>query len=551
MAIKITINGQQTRLDHETVDNYRANGWWTGATLGSLLTDAAQRFGDRVAVRQYGVSDGLRAEVTYAELKRRSETVASALTSLGVGRGDVVAVMLPNWAEYAELMFGILDAGAVYTGVPIAYGRHEVAAILRRSKASVLVVPERWRNNDTLRIIRSLRAELPSLRTVVVLGGHEGAIGHGELDWSDFRRLARAASVGTVSANDLCYLGFTSGTSGEPKGAMHNHETLMIGLMTEARHLGLSADKPFTQLVGSPIGHHTGFHWGVLMNTFVGGTAIYLDRWDPEFAASLIERDSITGMFAAPTFFQDLLHTPLSKDRAPGFELAVLAGAPVPRQLAQDGRDRLDVYVCPAWGMTEVGICVSAAPALGERVQATDGVAVPPSRARVVDDNGRPLHPGEVGHLQVHGPHTFLGYYDRPDATDEAFDADGWFWTGDNASIDADGMVSLTGRTRDIIIRGGENIPVTAVESVMFTHPAVRYVAIVGYPDQRLGERACAFVSLHAGATLTLPEVHEFLIDRGLSKHYLPERLEILDELPTTLSGKIQKFRLRELLTNA
>jgi cyclohexanecarboxylate-CoA ligase len=551
MATKIMISAQQTRLDRETVEEYRGNGWWAGATLGGLLTDAAQRFGDRVAVRQYSVSDGLRAEVSYAELKQRSDVVASALTSLGVGQGDVVAVMLPNWAEYAELIFGILDAGGIYTGVPIAYGPHEVAAILRRSKAKVLVVPERWRKNDTLRMARTLRAELPSLRTVVVLGGHEGTLEGGELDWPDFRGLAGAEPDVTVSANDLCYLGFTSGTSGEPKGAMHTHETLMIGLTTEARHLGLSADKPFRQLVGSPVGHHTGFHWGVLMNAFVGGTAVYLDRWDPGFAASLIEQEAVTGMFAAPTFFQDLLRTPLSKDSAPAFDLAVLAGAPVPRQLAQDGRDRLGVYVCPAWGMTEVGICISAAPDLGERVQATDGVAVPPSEARVVDREGRPLPSGEVGHLQVRGPHTFLGYYDRPDATAEAFDAEGWFSTGDNASIDDQGLVSLTGRTRDIIIRGGENIPVTAVESVVFTHPAVEHVAIVGYPDERLGERACAFVSLHAGETLTLPEIHEFLIGRGLSKHYLPERLEILDELPITLSGKIQKFKLRELLANA
>jgi cyclohexanecarboxylate-CoA ligase len=199
--------------------------------------------------------------------------------------------------------------------------------------------------------------------------------------------------------------------------------------------------------------------------------------------------------------------------------------------------------------MTEFGIGISCAPHLPAAAQLTDGVPVPGCEARVVTPDGRAGGAGETGGLQIRGPGLFLGYIGRPDATAEAIDAEGWFATGDVAQLGADGTITLQGRTKDIVIRGGENIPVVEVESLLFEHPGVVAAAVVGVPDERLGERACAVVVPAPGAHPDLDELCAYLSDRGLSKHFLPERLELVPQLPMTASGKVRKVELRALLS--
>ena len=235
----------------------------------------------------------------------------------------------------------------------------------------------------------------------------------------------------------------------------------------------------------------------------------------------------------------------------PSLRLITIAGAPIPRGLVSRAREQLGCFICPAWGMTEWGIGIAAAPQLpSERLDATDGVPVPGCDIRVVGPEGKRVDPEVEGDLQMKGPGLFVGYYERPDATGESF-TDGWFQTGDRAVAHADGFMSLTGRSKDLIIRGGENIPVVSVESLLYEHPSVVDVAIVGVPDERLGERACAVVVLKEGATLDLSAACSFLLGRGLSKHFLPERLEVVASLPKTPSGKIRKVELRASLTES
>jgi cyclohexanecarboxylate-CoA ligase len=250
-------------------------------------------------------------------------------------------------------------------------------------------------------------------------------------------------------------------------------------------------------------------------------------------------------MVNAPTFLQDLLRTSLAGDAACPLRIVVIAGAPVPRGLPGKASAAFDAYICPAWGMTECGIASSCSPRAPAAVLGTDGAPIAGSELAVVDPEGTQVQRGEVGELVVRGPFMFLGYYDRPDETERSFTADGWFRTGDTASIDQNGYVTLSGRSKDIIIRGGENIPAVEVESLLFDHPDITNVAVVGYPDERLGERAAAVIVCVPGSSLGLTEVCEYLLSKGLSKHYLPERLEVRDQLPATMSGKTQKFQLR------
>ena len=418
--------------------------------------------------------------------------------------------------------------------------------MLRRASSRVLVIPHSFRGIDHLALARELTGgEAPALEHVVVLGQAPDEEG-----WLSFDELAAAdpgAARPEVDPGSLVHIGFTSGTTAEPKGVMNTHQTLDAVLRRWLEHVGSKLlDEQTVNLVASPVGHHTGFLWGVLMSAYLGGTAVFLDRWDARTAVDVIRKEGVTTMLAAPTFLQDLLEVEgARRESLPSLRVISIPGAPIPRPLVSRARKQLGCFICPAWGMTEYGIGISGSPGLPqERVEATDGVAVAGCEVRIVGAGGKPAARGEEGDLEIRGAGLFLGYYERPDATRESI-VDGWFGTGDRAVLDMDGFVSLTGRTKDIVIRGGENLPVAAIESMLHEHPLVAEAAVVGYPDERLGERACAVVALRAGAELSLPDVAEFLLDRGLSKHFLPERLETVDTLPKTASGKIRKVELR------
>jgi cyclohexanecarboxylate-CoA ligase len=348
----------------------------------------------------------------------------------------------------------------------------------------------------------------------------------------------------------LVHIGFTSGTTGEPKGVMNTHQTLDAVARGWVGHVGAETfGDPLVNFVPSPVGHHTGFLWGVLLSALLQGTAVYVNRWEPGRAVAQMREVGATFMIGAPTFLLDIMNLEEADRALPQtLSMVAMAGAPVPRTLVPLARERLGCFICPAWGMTEHGLGCSAAPGQPlDMIDGTDGTMIGGCRLRTTESR-QETPAGVEGDLEMTGPGLFLGYFDRPDFT--AADFDGvWFRTGDRAVISADGFVTLRGRSKDIVIRGGENIPVVDVESIVHLHPEIVDVAIVGAPDPRLGERAVAFVVPRTGGSApTLPELVEFLLDKGLSKHFLPERMESVDDLPKTPSGKVRKVELRERL---
>lgn len=543
------LDGQFTPVDDATAAGWRAAGWWENRSLRSLLSEAARTHPDRPALVGHR-TDGGRVSRSYLEFDRNAHRAAEIFASLGVGVGDAVVLMLPNWVEYPEMVFGINEIGAIYAGIPVGYGAMQAAAILRRTKAKVLVIPRAWRTNEHLQLSRQLRAEISTLEHVIVLDDDPTGLLPGESLWREHQD-APSRDFPDPRPSRICYLGFTSGTTGEPKGAMHTHETLMYSARRQAEHVGPRMyGHPMVHLVASPVGHHTGFVWGIMFTVLLAGTAVHVDRWEPHWGAEIIRREGVTTFFGAPAFLQDMLRTDLAGDPDGPLECLVIAGAPVPRGLPQQAREALGAYICPAWGMTECSIIASCTPEEPDDILLTDGSIFAGSQMKVIDDDGRDVAPGVVGDLLMRGPAVLLGYYDRPDATTEAYLPDLWVRTGDRASIDDNGWLALAGRTKDIIIRGGENIPVTEVESVIFDHPDVLNAAVVGTPDERLGERICAVVvTADSADPLTVASLAEFLLQRGLSKHYLPERVVTFPQLPMTPSGKVQKFKIREMLT--
>ena len=498
--------------------------------LDDLDRHARERPGERAAV-EIG-ADGLIRELSWIALKNDADAVASELLRLGVLEGEPVAFQLPNRLEFATIALGTLRAGAVCEPLMPIFRERELSFMLRESGARVLFVPGRFRGRDHAAMAEGLRSQLPALEHVIVL--------------DDFAPTADGAPAApTPRPDQIAQLLFTSGTSGEPKGALHRHDVLMRAADHHIDHFGLGADD--VVYVPSPLAHQTGFLYGMWIAIRLGVPQILQEVWDADVGLDAMQRFGVTFVQAATPFLADLTRIAVESGQTPdALRMFVATGAAIPRELARRSREALGAEVGGAWGTTES--CLGCAFAPGdppERAWGTDGRALAGARLRVVDDDGRTLAAGEEGNFEVHTDCLFEGYLNRPELTAEAVTADGWYRTGDLARIDDHGYVRITGRVKDVINRGGEKVPVAEIEQLLHAHPAVRDVAIVAMPDERLGERACAFVVLDDTGELDFDTMLEYLDSHRVSKTYWPERLELVDTLPRTPSGKIQKFILR------
>jgi cyclohexanecarboxylate-CoA ligase len=509
---------------------YLANGWWRQTTVLDDLRTAAGRHPDRPAIVAYG-ADAVET-VTFAELAALVERIAAGLLALGVRRGDVVSVQLPNCWQFTALCLACARAGAVVHPVLPIMRRREVEFMVRRTGARVYVAPA---EGPYAEILDEVRAVVGSLEHIVLLDGgvRAGALDFRahflDTDWDTGGLDGQEARAG-----DLAQVMFTSGTTGEPKGVMHSHNTLYALTRAESESLGLTGDDVIT--MGSPMTHQAGYAYCFLMPMLLGATAVYQYAWDPALMLRLVEEQGATFAMGATTFLVDAIE---EQRRAPrdlsSLRVFACGGSPIPPLVVERAGEVLGVRVHALWGMTENGTVTITRP------------EDPPDRAAMSD--GRPVdwmrvRIAEGGRLQVRGASQCLGYLGRPDLYEAAL-TDGWFDTGDLARDDGFGGIRIAGRVKDLIVRGGEKVPVVEVEAALLRHPAVRDVAIVGYADERLGERACAIV-VADGPPPKLAELTAHLAGLGMAKQYWPERLELWDELPKTPSGKIQKFLLRD-----
>lgn len=525
----------------------QAAGLWNDALIVDHFDRNAVCFPDRVAVVALAMEDQREISLTFGDLKRLSDRMVHVLRQRGIGPGDIVAVQLPSWWHYLVIYPACARIGAAINPLMPIFRQRELRFMLGFPKTKLLIVANRFRGFDYPAMIDEIRADLPDLKHVLIVGG-DG------VDDSLERMLADDPPDGMPdvtglrpSANDVTELMYTSGTTGQPKGVMHTPNTLLCKVRLAQELFRLTEDD--VVYMGSPVAHQTGFMYACIMTLVLGIRSVLQDIWDPVVAARLISQQGCTVTVASTPFLSDLVHVPGVRDHdVRSLRLFLCAGAPIPRVLLRHAAATLpDLYVMSAWGMTENGIVTATYPGdAEEKVFETDGRALPFQEVRVVDDAGQPVPPGAEGRLQSRGPTCFVGYFNRPEAYGLSDDL--WFETGDNARMDSDGYIRITGRSRDIIIRGGENVPVVEVEELLYRHPDIVDAAVVGVPDARLGERGCALVTLRSGADLTLQALTAFLAGEGMSRNYLPERLEVIDAFPRTPSGKIQKFRLRAQL---
>jgi len=509
--------------------DYLAEGLWQDRTLSSFLDHAAECSPEAVAVR----TDA--GDVSYGELRASVAQLAAVLRQRWVQPHDVVTVFLPNWFEALQVIHAITWAGCVVSPVVTTYRRAELSFILSQSHARVIVIPHVFRGFDFVALLSEVLADLADPPTVIVVRP-QGELPRGFIAFDELRGEQQVAATGKPS--DVCLLLYTSGTTSVPKGVLHSHHTIGWEMRSIIDVLELDADDG--TFMASPIGHLTGIVYGVYLPTLLSQSVALLDIWDARQAADMIERHGCRVSLGATPFLAGLVGEYERRGVTSSLRIFICGGADVPVDLVACASKILDCRVTRTYGLSEMPtFSISGATASGLQCAQTDGTPIRPAA-------GYLLNPvGGVGELVVRGPELFLGYLD-PALNEGVFTDDGFFRTGDLVEFGEAGALSVRGRVKDVIIRGGENISALEIEEYLLRHNAIQDAAVVGYPDAVMGERVAAFLVVEAGEVLSPSAIGAYLQACGVAAHKRPERIHVVTELPRTASGKVQKQLLRQ-----
>jgi acyl-CoA synthetase (AMP-forming)/AMP-acid ligase II len=587
-----------TRLTPAMAARWRGAGLWSDETFASVLARRVRATPEREAL-----TDGTR-RLSYRELADGIDRMAARLRALGIAAGDVVTIQLPNWIEFAFVFFALERLGAVAVTVSVDFRSRELEYIMRFAGSKMFVCCGQFRGFDHAAMAAELKPKLPSLAAIGIIGG---AAPPGMVSLDDVAA-GRGAPAGfapvAMDADTVMRMAFTSGTTGNPKGVMHSHNTTLAAARILNGDLGLSADD--VMMIWLPLG----LNWGYLtlvQSVLAGAKAVLLDRFAPATALDLIARERVTYIPTAPASLTAILAEPdLDRRDLSSLRIVVSGGASAPvetirtwrravlaseasgqrghpevraHSASEDARKRADdtrpeaassarAAVLASEASGQRGHSISARGALlellgmletgyqaytrpsddPERVAGSVGVPASHMGLRLVDSDWRDVPQGEEGEICCDGPSVHLGYHNNPSANAEAFLPDGWFRSGDLGVIDPDGRLRIVGRLKEMINRGGKKFFPREIEEILYTHPQVLYAAIVGIPDARLGERNCLCLVPRPGEPPTLESITAFLGD-SVATYKLPERLELFTQFPFTPTGKIQRHALvREVL---
>jgi len=518
-------------------------------TLPNLWASAAERFGDADALEDAPV------RFTFRQLHGAVREAARAFIAAGVQPGDRVAIWAPNTWEWVVALGGLHSAGAVLVPLNTRFKGQEAAYILQKSGAKILLTVTDFLGTDYVAMLEAERGNLPALEHVVVIRGNAA---HGTVGWSDFIGKGQSvteeevdARIGAVQPDDISDILFTSGTTGRPKGAMCTHTQALRAYADWADVVGLRAGDRY--LIVNPFFHAFGYKAGIVASLVTGATILPHAVFDPAAVFERIPADRISMLPAPPALYQTLLNHPdLDKHDMSSLRLAVTGAAVIPVELVQKMRDVLGFEtVITGYGLTEAcGIATMCRhdddP---ETIATTSGRAIPGVDVQVVDDDGKELARGDAGEIVVRGYNVMLGYYDEPAETKATLDGDGWLHTGDIGVMDDRGYLRITDRKKDVFIVGGFNAYPAEIENTILTNDDVAQVAVVGVPDQRLGEVGAAFVVPKAGHTVHPDTLIAWCRER-MANFKVPRRVQVVDVLPLNAAGKVLKFQLRDELAS-
>ena len=530
--------GLHPRFTPVQAEEWRRDGLWAEHTLAHYVERNANQQPGEV-----GVADESR-QLTFAELRDMAWSLAGSLAEAGLDDESVVAVQLPNVVETVVTYYALCRLGCVIVPRMMIYRRSEVSDAIDRTGARCFITVDEHRGFDHASMAMELAASCPSLEQVVVLGETP----RGALNLEDLISAGDPYDGALPDPDDDQIVIFTSGTTALPKGALHSFNSHAATARVLNREIELlPGDRCF---MPSPVMHNTGLNAGVISPCIGGFGTVLQDAWDAHRALALVSRYGCTHTMGATPFATMMADASESGDYDIGpFRVFGCGGAPIPAAVVHRAEEALGCKMLSIFGQSEFGVetMVKLTDPV-ERVASSDGCAVSCNDVRILDDDGNEIERGQEGEICSWGPMVMLDYWQDRERTAEVFAPSGHFRSGDLGRMDADGYVRVTGRKKELINRGGVKIAPREIEDILVEHSQVADAAVIGMPDERLGERVCAFVVAGPGQPPTFESVVEHVRASGVAVQKLPERLELVDELPRTATGKVEKFRLRALI---
>ncbi|ERI09899.1 AMP-binding protein [Aneurinibacillus aneurinilyticus] len=530
-------------------------------TIGELLDQTTAKFPEKEAVIYPEV--GLR--YTFSEFQSACNRVAKGLISLGIKPGEHIAIWATNVPEWVTTQFASAKMGAVLVTVNTSYRVHELEYLLRQSDSTTLLLIDSFRSTSYTDMLYEICPELkecepgkleakrlPRLKNVILIGDEHKP---GMFTWKDI--LERAAEVSdeelthvqnSLDADDVINMQYTSGTTGFPKGVMLSHKNIVNNAINVAACQNITEQDRIC--IPVPFFHCFGCVMGTLASVATGATMVPIISFEPLKVLQAVQDEKCTALYGVPTMFiAELNHPEFSTFDVSSLRTGIMAGSPCPKEVMKKVVDVMGASeITIAYGQTESAPVITQTrpnDTIEQRVS-TVGRILPHVEAKIIDPaTGEVMPQGEQGELCTRGIHVMKGYYNMPEQTAKAIDNEGWLHTGDLATVDADGYYKITGRLKDMIIRGGENVYPREIEEFLYQHPKVLDVQVVGVPDEMYGEQILACIKVKEEEELTVEEIKEFC-DGKIARYKIPQYIQIVDEYPMTASGKIQKFRLRE-----
>ncbi|MGC8273853.1 medium-chain fatty-acid--CoA ligase [Escherichia coli] len=533
MKVTLTFNEQRRAA-------YRQQGLWGDASLADYWQQTARAMPDKIAV-----VDNHGASYNYSALDHAASCLANWMLAKGIESGDRIAFQLPGWCEFTVIYLACLKIGAVSVPLLPSWWEAELVWVLNKCQAKMFFAPTLFKQTRPVDLILPLQNQLPQLQQIVGVDKLAPATSSLSLSQIIADNTPLTTAI-TTHGDELAAVLFTSGTEGLPKGVMLTHNNILASERAYCARLNLTWQDVF--MMPAPLGHATGFLHGVTAPFLIGARSVLLDIFTPDACLALLEQQRCTCMLGATPFVYDLLNV-LEKQPADlsALRFFLCGGTTIPKKVARECQ-QLGIKLLSVYGSTESSphAVVNLDDPLS-RFMHTDGYAAAGVEIKVVDDARKTLPPGCEGEEASRGPNVFMGYFDEPELTARALDEEGWYYSGDLCRMDEAGYIKITGRKKDIIVRGGENISSREVEDILLQHPKIHDACVVAMPDERLGERSCAYVVLKAPHhSLSLEEVVAFFSRKRVAKYKYPEHIVVIEKLPRTASGKIQKFLLRK-----
>jgi non-ribosomal peptide synthetase component E (peptide arylation enzyme) len=533
-----------TPYDPEAAQLYKKRRWWLGITLGDMFDRPSDLYPEREAL----VGSGKR--YTWAELRSLVDTMAYNLLQEGFQPGDTVLLQLPNWPEFVISYYALQKAGLVMVLLTVNHTAREIAHLANLTQPKGWILPDRYRKIDYLPLVQQVKEENPALEKAILVGERipEGCLKFKDLVETQAGReqIRSTLEQARPGPGDVCQILPSGGTTGLPKGAPRTHNDYICNIEYKSKAWDLNVTD--TVLVAATVGHNLALLVCVTGSVFHGAKQVLLDSTYPEDFCQIVQKEKITCTGMVPTLISRIVNFEnLGEYDLTSLKKIYVGAANSPPELVKNVEDRIGARYINAFGMVE-GPLIQSRPhdPLEIRCNTIGRPCCPYDDIVTLDSRGKKTLPGVEGELSAKGPGVFTGYLKNTQANMDSFTSDGYFRTGDLAVIDEKGTIRITGRIKDIIIRGGENIAARDVEDLISSHPNVEYVAVVGMPDPDLGEQVCAYVKPVEGASITHEEVITHLDKMEASKIHYPARTEIVQEMPLTAAGKADKKVLKK-----